>query len=61
MVGRPQVPQYILDEMIAAGQGGFCNIVCTQPRRIAVQSLHTLLEPISYCNSKQNGYHVSEV
>uniref|UniRef100_A0A7I4CTE9 RNA helicase n=1 Tax=Physcomitrium patens TaxID=3218 RepID=A0A7I4CTE9_PHYPA len=34
-----QVPQYILDEMIAAGRGGFCNIVCTQPRRIAAISV----------------------
>jgi ATP-dependent RNA helicase DHX29 len=34
-----QVPQYILDEMISAGHGGFCNIVCTQPRRIAVGCL----------------------
>ncbi|OAE31756.1 hypothetical protein AXG93_4874s1190 [Marchantia polymorpha subsp. ruderalis] len=34
-----QVPQYILDEMIGAGQGGFCNIVCTQPRRIAAISV----------------------
>jgi hypothetical protein len=32
------VPQYLLDEMIAEGRGGFCNIVCTQPRRIAVFS-----------------------
>lgn len=34
-----QVPQYILDEMISAGHGGFCNIVCTQPRRIAAISV----------------------
>jgi len=34
-----QVPQFILDEMIFAGRGGFCNIVCTQPRRIAVSFL----------------------
>ncbi|KAL3698119.1 hypothetical protein R1sor_012195 [Riccia sorocarpa] len=34
-----QVPQYILDEMIGIGQGGFCNIVCTQPRRIAAISV----------------------
>ncbi|CAL5379859.1 unnamed protein product [Camellia sinensis] len=30
-----QVPQYILDDMIEAGRGGHCNIICTQPRRIA--------------------------
>ncbi|CAK9165421.1 unnamed protein product [Ilex paraguariensis] len=31
-----QVPQFILDDMIEAGRGGHCNIICTQPRRIAV-------------------------
>lgn len=31
-----QVPQFILDHMIEAGLGGQCNIICTQPRRIAV-------------------------
>ncbi|XP_022748673.1 DExH-box ATP-dependent RNA helicase DExH7, chloroplastic isoform X7 [Durio zibethinus] len=30
-----QVPQFILDDMIESGQGGHCNIICTQPRRIA--------------------------
>ncbi|MCI15398.1 ATP-dependent RNA helicase DHX29-like, partial [Trifolium medium] len=30
-----QVPQFILDEMIESGHGGHCNIICTQPRRIA--------------------------
>ncbi|KAL2904576.1 DExH-box ATP-dependent RNA helicase DExH7 chloroplastic [Bienertia sinuspersici] len=34
-----QVPQYILDDMIVAGRGGHCNIVCTQPRRIAAISV----------------------
>ncbi|XP_057861727.2 DExH-box ATP-dependent RNA helicase DExH7, chloroplastic isoform X2 [Cryptomeria japonica] len=34
-----QVPQYILDDLIEAGQGGFCNIICTQPRRIAAISV----------------------
>ncbi|CAJ1940429.1 unnamed protein product, partial [Sphenostylis stenocarpa] len=31
-----QVPQFILDDMIESGHGGYCNIICTQPRRIAV-------------------------
>ena len=31
-----QVPQFILDDMIESELGGNCNIVCTQPRRIAV-------------------------
>ncbi|KAL6964433.1 RNA helicase [Sarracenia purpurea var. burkii] len=34
-----QVPQYILDDMIEAGRGGYCNIICTQPRRIAAISV----------------------
>ncbi|XP_057466071.1 DExH-box ATP-dependent RNA helicase DExH7, chloroplastic-like isoform X1 [Actinidia eriantha] len=34
-----QVPQYILDDMIEAGQGGYSNIICTQPRRIAAISV----------------------
>jgi hypothetical protein len=32
------VPQFILDDMIESELGGSCNIVCTQPRRIAVRS-----------------------
>lgn len=34
-----QVPQFILDSMIAAGQGAHCNIVVTQPRRISAVSV----------------------
>ncbi|CAA2984994.1 D -box ATP-dependent RNA helicase D 7, chloroplastic isoform X2 [Olea europaea subsp. europaea] len=34
-----QVPQFLLDNMIEAGRGGFCNIICTQPRRIAATSV----------------------
>ncbi|CAA0838996.1 RNA helicase family protein [Striga hermonthica] len=34
-----QVPQYILDNMIEEGCGGRCNIICTQPRRIAAISV----------------------
>lgn len=30
-----QVPQFLLDHQLMSGNGGFCNIVCTQPRRIA--------------------------
>ncbi|KAL6010624.1 hypothetical protein ACLOJK_001060 [Asimina triloba] len=30
-----QVPQFILDDMIESNLGGYCSIVCTQPRRIA--------------------------
>ncbi|KAL8670482.1 MAG: hypothetical protein Q9168_004984, partial [Polycauliona sp. 1 TL-2023] len=34
-----QVPQILLENAIAAGGGGVCNIVCTQPRRIAATSV----------------------
>ncbi|KAG5229327.1 ATP-dependent RNA helicase [Salix suchowensis] len=34
-----QVPQFILDDMIESGHGGNCNIICTQPRRIAAISV----------------------
>ncbi|KAL2339337.1 hypothetical protein Fmac_013783 [Flemingia macrophylla] len=34
-----QVPQFILDDMIESGNGAYCNIVCTQPRRIAAISV----------------------
>lgn len=34
-----QIPQLILDEWIDRGEGAKCNIVCTQPRRIAAISV----------------------
>lgn len=34
-----QVCQYILDDYIASGQGAWCNIVVTQPRRISAVSV----------------------
>lgn len=34
-----QVPQLILDDWIMRGDGAKCNIVCTQPRRIAAISV----------------------
>ena len=34
-----QVPQYLLEDMCAAGRGGECSIVVTQPRRIAALAL----------------------
>ncbi|CAN0293282.1 unnamed protein product [Hapterophycus canaliculatus] len=30
-----QVPQFVLDDLIDRGEGGRCNIICTQPRRIS--------------------------
>lgn len=34
-----QIPQLILDEYIARGEGAKCNVVCTQPRRLAAISV----------------------
>lgn len=34
-----QVCQFILDDYIASGQGAYCNIVITQPRRISAVSV----------------------
>ncbi|GFR82951.1 ATP-dependent RNA helicase A-like protein, partial [Elysia marginata] len=34
-----QVPQFILDQMINAGQGANCGIIITQPRRISAVSI----------------------
>ncbi|KAL8784875.1 MAG: hypothetical protein Q9213_003688 [Squamulea squamosa] len=34
-----QVPQIFLEEAITAGSGAVCNIICTQPRRIAATSV----------------------
>ena len=37
--GLVQVPQYLLEAATDAGQGAQCNIICTQPRRIAAISV----------------------
>lgn len=34
-----QVPQILLDDAIKRGTGAYCNIVCTQPRKIAATSV----------------------
>ena len=34
-----QVPQILLEDAITTGAGGSCNIICTQPRRIAATSV----------------------
>lgn len=34
-----QIPQLILDNFTAKGKGAECNIVCTQPRRLAAISV----------------------
>ncbi|KAI9719799.1 MAG: hypothetical protein M1812_003287 [Candelaria pacifica] len=34
-----QVPQILLEDAIAKGDGASCNVICTQPRRIAATSV----------------------
>ncbi|XP_002973866.2 DExH-box ATP-dependent RNA helicase DExH1 [Selaginella moellendorffii] len=34
-----QIPQYVLEKEIEMGNGGSCNIICTQPRRISALGL----------------------
>ncbi len=34
-----QVCQFILDDYISSGQGAYCNVICTQPRRISAVSV----------------------
>ncbi|WCJ18473.1 RNA helicase family protein [Euphorbia peplus] len=58
-----QVPQYILDDMIESGCGGQCNIICTQPRRIAAISVAERVaeercEPSPGSNGSLVGYQV---
>ena len=38
-MGALQVPQYLLEAAAEGGEGGQCNIICTQPRRIAAISV----------------------
>ncbi|XP_073124607.1 DExH-box ATP-dependent RNA helicase DExH3 isoform X2 [Henckelia pumila] len=34
-----QLPQYILESEVESGRGAFCNIICTQPRRISAMTV----------------------
>lgn len=52
-----QVPQILLEDAISKGKGASCNIICTQPRRIAaisvakrvaVERAETLQESVGY-------------
>lgn len=38
-MGALQVPQYLFEAATEAGEAGQCNIICTQPRRIAAISV----------------------
>ncbi|KAJ3004779.1 hypothetical protein NUW54_g4648 [Trametes sanguinea] len=55
-----QIPQLILDEWIERGEGAKCNIICTQPRRIAAISVaeRVAKERGEVCGRGTIGYQV---
>ena len=54
-----QVPQIILEDAISKHQGGACNIICTQPRRIAATSVaRRVAEERNESLRDSVGYHV---
>ncbi|KAM0057252.1 putative RNA helicase [Helianthus debilis subsp. tardiflorus] len=48
-----QLPQYILESEIESGRGAFCNILCTQPRRISAMAVADRV-------STERGEHLGE-
>ncbi|KAK6525065.1 ATP-dependent RNA helicase A [Arthrobotrys megalospora] len=54
-----QVPQILLEDAVKAGEGASCNIICTQPRRIAATSVaQRVAEERNEPLRKTVGYHV---
>ncbi|KAH9944377.1 P-loop containing nucleoside triphosphate hydrolase protein [Epithele typhae] len=55
-----QIPQLLLDEIIDRGEGATCNILCTQPRRIAAISVaeRVAKERGEVCGRGSVGYQV---
>ena len=54
-----QVPQILLEDTIANGMGGACNVICTQPRRIAATSVARRVAEERAENLQESvGYHV---
>ena len=54
-----QVPQILLEDAISKGNGASCNIVCTQPRRIAAISVaKRVAEERAETLQNSIGYHV---
>ncbi|KAL8792851.1 MAG: hypothetical protein Q9195_004580 [Heterodermia aff. obscurata] len=54
-----QVPQIILEDATMNGTGGACNIICTQPRRIAATSVaRRVAEERAEHLEESVGYHV---
>ncbi|KAF8642311.1 hypothetical protein AX16_009581 [Volvariella volvacea WC 439] len=48
-----QIPQLILDDYISRGEGAHCNIICTQPRRLAAISVADRV-------AKERGEHLGQ-
>lgn len=56
------VPQIILEDAIREGHGASCNIICTEPRRIAAISLaHRVANDRFEALGEVVGYHISGV
>lgn len=54
-----QVPQIIMEDAITAGSGASCNVICTQPRRIAATSVaRRVAEERAQQLQDMVGYHV---
>ena len=54
-----QIPQIILDEYIDRGEGAKCNIICTQPRRLAAISVaDRVAKERGETLGRSIGYHV---
>jgi small subunit ribosomal protein S24e len=54
-----QIPQMILDDYIDRGEGAKCNIICTQPRRLAAISVaDRVAKERGEVLGKSIGYHV---
>lgn len=54
-----QIPQMILDDYIDRGEGANCNIICTQPRRLAAISVaHRVASERGEQVGRSVGYHV---
>ena len=54
-----QIPQMILDEYIDRGEGANCNIICTQPRRLAAISVaDRVAKERGETLGRSIGYHV---
>ena len=54
-----QIPQMILDDYIDRGEGANCNIICTQPRRLAAITVaHRVAKERNEQLGRGVGYHV---